>query len=247
MMSEPTLGMLRLVRKLDSIFALTEAERQALLALPMQVRELRTDQDLVREGDKPSQCCVLLEGFAFRYKLVGDGKRQILSFHIPGDVPDLLSLHLATMDHSLGTLAPSRVGFLTHDTVRHLIRTYPRIGDALWRDTLIDAAVFREWMVGIGRRNAYSRIAHLFCELTRRMQAIGLANGSSFRLPLTQTIVGDALGLSTVHVNRVVQQMRADGLITWEGKLLTVSDWDGLQLAGEFDPAYLHLAEARAA
>src|SRR4051812_46600177 len=147
-----------LIRKLESIFRLTAEEEQALLAIPMHVRDLADDQDIVREGDRPSQCCMIIEGFAYRYQAVGDGRRQIMSFHIPGDIPDLLSLHLEVMDHNLGTLAPSKVGFIAHRDVRHLIREHPRIGDAFWRDTLIDAAVFRQWMVGIGRRNAYARI-----------------------------------------------------------------------------------------
>ena len=235
------------VRKLGNSFPLTEAEKQALAELPLQVRTLRADQDIVREGDQPSQCCVLLEGFAYRYKLLGEGRRQIMSFHIAGDMPDLLSLHLPVMDHNLGTLSPCKVGFLPHGSIRSLTRRYPRIGEAFWRDCLIDAAVFREWMVGLGRRQAYARIAHLMCELVLRMQAVGLADGYAVQLPITQEAVGDALGLSTVHVNRVVQLLRADGLITWEERVLTIKDWDGLRRAGEFDPSYLHLTRDEAA
>jgi CRP-like cAMP-binding protein len=240
-------NVLPLVRKLQSIFSLTTEESQALAELPMHVRDLREDQDIVREGDRPSQCCLLIEGFAYRYQALGDGRRQIMSFHIPGDIPDLLSLHLSVMDHNLGTLAPSKVGFIAHRDIQRLLRGHPRISDAFWRDTLIDAAVFRAWMAGIGRRTAYARIAHLFCELILRMQVVGLANGNSIRVPLTQEEVGDALGLSTVHVNRVVQQLRAEGLITWQAKMLTANDWTGLQRAGEFDPTYLHLKLEQAA
>lgn len=241
----PTL--LPLVRKLETIFRLTPEEEQAILAMPMHVREVADDQDIVREGDRPSQCCLILEGFAYRYQAMGDGRRQIMSFHIPGDIPDLLSLHLEVMDHNLGTLAPSNVGFIAHSDIRRLIREHPRIGDAFWRDTLIDAAVFRQWMVGIGRRNAKARIAHLMCELVTRMRVVGLADGVSVRVPLTQEEVADSLGLSTVHVNRSVQELRGDGLITWHGKVLTVLDWDGLKRAGEFDALYLHVKQDRAA
>src|SRR3954447_11406842 len=191
-------SLLPLIRKLESIYPLRDGEKEAVINLPMHVRELEAGQDIVREGDRPSQCCLLLDGFAQRYKVVGDGRRQIMSFHIPGDMPDVLSLHLPVMDHSLGTLSRSKVAFVSHQNIRRMIRDHPRIGDALWRDTLIDAAVFREWMVGIGRRDAHARIAHLVCELVMRMEVVGLAPGKSVRTPLTQSIIGDALGLSTV-------------------------------------------------
>ncbi len=170
-----------------------------------------------------------------------NGKRQIFSFHIPGDIPDMQSIHLSVMDHTLGTICASKVAFIPHEHVRALNRSCPRIADVFWRDTLIDAAVFREWMAGIGRRSAFARIAHLFCELFLRYKATGLTNGNSFNLPVTQSEIGDALGLSTVHVNRVLQELRGNGLITLRGGFLTVLDWDGLREAGEFDPAYLHL------
>jgi CRP-like cAMP-binding protein len=233
-----------LVRKLESIYPLTSEERQALVDLPVQVRELRADQDVVREGDRPSRSCVLLEGFAFRYKIVGeDGRRQIMAFHVAGDMPDLMSLHLPVMDNSVCTLIASKLAFIEHSHLRQLIRRHPRIGDALWRDTLIDSAIFREWLVGMGRRDAYTRIAHVLCETFVRMQAVGLADGFSIPLPITQGTISDALGLSTVHVNRVVQALRAAGLIAWNRTVLTIKDWDGLQKAGEFDPIYLHLRE----
>jgi CRP-like cAMP-binding protein len=173
--------------------------------------------------------------------MTAPGKRQIMAFHIPGDIPDLQSLHLTTLDHSLGTITPCEVGFIRHEDVRDLVRRFPRIGDAFWRDTLIDAAVFRAWMVGIGRREAYGRIAHLLCEVMTKLRAVGLADGQRCELPITQVEFGDALGLSTVHVNRTLQELRGNDLITLRGGFLTVLDWDGLREAGEFDPAYLHL------
>jgi CRP-like cAMP-binding protein len=230
-----------LVRKLESITDLTPEERQALLDLPMKVQAIGADQDIVREGDRPSRCCLLVQGFACRYKITALGKRQIMAFHIPGDIPDLQSLHLATLDHSLGTITPCEVGFIHHEDMHKLIRHCPRLGDLFWRDTLIDAAIFREWMVGLGRREAYGRIAHLFCEMMVKLRAVGLADGVTCDLPITQTELGDALGTSTVHVNRVLQELRGDGLITLRSGTLTVLDWDGLRQAGEFDPAYLHL------
>ncbi len=236
-----------LIRKLESIFTLSDDERQALVSLPMQVQDLRADQDIVREGDRVSRSCVLLDGFACRYKMTAEGKRQIMSFHIPGDVPDLQSLHLKTMDHSLQTLTPAKVGFITHEVIEDLCRRYPRIASALWRDTLIDAAIFREWMIGIGRRAAYARVAHLLCEFLVRMRAVGLAEDHSCPMPITQGEIGDALGLSTVHANRTLQELRKAGLISLKGYTFKALDWKGLQKAGEFDPTYLHLDPKEAA
>jgi CRP-like cAMP-binding protein len=230
-----------LIRKLDSIFDLTAEERHGVAKLQVTIRDLKENQDIVRDGDRPSQCCLILEGFAFRYKALEGGKRQIFSFHIPGDVPDLQSLHLTVMDHALATLTASKVAFIQHETMRSFLHAHPRISDAFWRDTLIDAAVFREWMVGIGRRDARTRIAHLFCEMFVRMQAVGLAHDGACDLPITQAELADALGLSTVHVNRSLQSLRSAELIELTRGRLTVKDWDGLQAAGEFDPTYLHL------
>jgi CRP-like cAMP-binding protein len=232
----------RLIRKLEAIVDLSPEERDALHGLPLTIKTLGADQDIVHDGDRPSECCLIIEGFTCRYKLLPDGRRQIMSFHIPGDIPDLQSLHLKVMDHSLGTLVPTKVAYIPHDAVRELTRRCPRICDAFWRDTLIDAAVFREWMIGMGRRSAYTRIAHLLCELLVRLRSVGLANGYDIELPITQAELGDSLGLSTVHVNRVLQELRGNDLITLRARFLSVRDWPGLKEAGEFDPTYLHLA-----
>jgi CRP-like cAMP-binding protein len=221
-----------LIRKLESIAVLSDEERQAILCLPLRVSTLGADQDIVREGDRASECCVIIDGFACRYKLLHDGRRQIMSFHISGDIPDLQSLHLNVMDHSLGTLTPSTVGSVPHESVRELIKQCPVIGDLFWRDTMIDSAVFREWMVGMGRRSAYARIAHLLCEILIRLKAVGLESDHACELPVTQNELGDALGLSTVHVNRTLQELRGDGLITLRGTLLKIENWEGLKKAG---------------
>jgi CRP-like cAMP-binding protein len=237
----------RLVRKLESIFSLSDEERRAVLALPLTVRALPADTDIVRDGDRPSECCLIVEGLACRYKLTPAGGRQIMSFHIPGDIPDLQSIHLNVMDHSLGTLTPSKVAFISHQNLRELNRAWPRIADAFWRDTLIDAAIFREWMVGIGRRSAHQRIAHVICEMLVKFRAVGLATDHVYHWPVTQAELGDALGLSTVHVNRVLQDLRRDGLIVFERGQVSTSDWEGLKALGEFDPIYLHLQREEAA
>ncbi len=230
-----------LFRKLRSISPLSEDEKHCLLTLSLRTKAVGPDQIIVREGDEPSECCLVVEGFACRYKTTEEGKRQIFSFHIPGDIPDLQSLHLKVMDHSLMTLTPCKLAFIPHQSVTEMMRRCPRIGDVMWRDTLIDAAIFREWMIGIGRRSAYTRIAHVLCEVMVKMRAVGLADGYSCEFPITQTEIGDALGLSTVHVNRSLQELRGDGLIEWRSRILTAVNWEGLKKAGEFDPTYLHL------
>lgn len=232
-----------LLRKMESISDLTDPERAQLLAMPLSLREYDSNVDIVSEGDRTKHCCLVLEGLLCRYKRVENGNRQILSLHVPGDIPDLHSLHIEVMDHSLGTLSPSRVGFIPHEVVRQLTRSSYRIAEAFWREALIDAAVFREWMVGIGRRSAQSRLAHLLCEFATKMRAVGLSDGLVFDLPMTQTEIGDALGLSTVHTNKTIKSLRATGLLEIRGRRMRVLDWDGLCEIGEFDPTYLHLRE----
>jgi CRP-like cAMP-binding protein len=230
-----------LTRKLESIFTLTEEEHGALLSLPMQVAMLKEDQDIVREGDRPSRCCLLLSGLACAYKVTGDGRRQIVSFTVPGDIPDLQSLHLKVLDTSIGTLTPCRVGFIQHEVLHDLCRNHYRFAAAFWRETLVDAAIFREWMVNVGRREAYHRMAHVLCELMVRLRAVGLVEDHACELPITQAEFGDALGVSTVHVNRVLQALRSEGLIELKGEQLKILDWDRLKEVGDFDPTYLHL------
>lgn len=234
----------RLVDNLNLYGALTDEDRRAVAALPATVRRFPTGEDVVVEGDAPSQCRVLLSGQAFRHRTLPDGRRQIMSFHIPGDVCDVEGLLLG-MDHSITALMPSEVAFVPHAAVETLLETRPRVLRALWRTTLVDGAVFREWMVGIGRRTAKARIAHLFCEVFVRMRAVGLVEKNRCRFPVTQSHLSDALGLSVVHTNRVLQELRGERLIAFRSGELTVLNWAGLQAAGEFEPGYLHLDARR--
>ena len=243
--SGSSLGLM--IRKLKSIASLTSDEQQAVEALPHTIRVFEPGEDIVRDKDRPAYCCILLSGWAFRYKVLADGKRQILSFHIPGDIPDLQSLHLHRMDHSLGVITTSSIGMIPHQALRDLTQRHPGLAAIPWRDTLIDAAIFREWMTGIGRRTAHGRIAHLLCEFYLKLHAVGLAESFRCDLPITQVDIGDALGLSNVHVNRVLQDLRGRGLIALRGRNLAIEDWAALTKIAEFDPTYLQLLKPVAA
>jgi CRP-like cAMP-binding protein len=211
----------------------------------MKLRQLQRDEAIVREHDQPSRSCLVIEGFAYRFKAASDGKRQIFSFQVRGEIPDLHSLHLKTMDHDLAALSPAIVGFIAHSDLLELCVQFPGVAGTLWRETLIDGSIFREWMLGIGQRQAQTRIAHLFCELYLRLDAVGLAQDWTVSLPITQEQLGDALGLSTVHVNRSLNGLRADSLITLGAGKLRIDDWDGLKDVADFDPAYLHLRQPK--
>jgi CRP-like cAMP-binding protein len=236
-----------LLRKLNATFDLDHAERDAIAAIPFQLRSFAARHDVARERDSVTQCCLLLDGVACRYKIVADGRRQIFSFHFAGDIPDLHSLHLDAMDHCLGAVTPITVGIVPHATLREFMRAHPRISDVFWRDTLIEAAIFRAWMTGLGARSAYARMAHLFCEVVTRVRAIELvaSDASTIPLPISQTVLAEALGLTAVHINRTLNALRADGFVTVDRGVLVINDWNGLQRAGDFDPAYLHLRAGR--
>jgi CRP-like cAMP-binding protein len=235
-----------LIRKLESIGTLSDAERRAIECLPVRVHHLEARQDIVRDGDQPTHCCLVISGWTCRYKLLSEGKRQIFSFHIPGDIPDLQSLHIHTMDHSLATVTKAIVAFIPHESLWALTAKHPNLAALLWRNTLIDAGIFREWMIGMGRRSAFERIAHLFCEMYLKLQAVGLAGDYRCPMPITQVDLADALGLTSVHVNRVLKEMRGQTLITLRSSTLVIEAWDELLSVSEFDPTYLHL-EKRAA
>ena len=230
-----------LVRKLASIAALSPAEKAAIAALPMTVREVAARQDIAVIGNRPSHCCLVLTGLAFRYKLVGDGRRQILAFHVPGDIPDLQSLHLPRLDHNLAALTTLTAGFIQHDAVHALNAQFPRVAGALWRDTLVDASILRERIVSIGQRDGLARTAHFLCEMFSRLQAVGLAEASTMTLPITQVELADALGLSFVHINRMLKELRERKLVTLQNHAVSVVDWEALANLGDFEPDYLHL------
>jgi CRP-like cAMP-binding protein len=198
-------------------------------------------QDLIQEGQVPTNVHLVVEGFACRYKILPDGARQIVALMVPGDFCDLHVAILNHMDHAIGTITPCRIARLNHTAVLELTTRSSTIAIALWWATLVDEAVLREWLVGMGRRSADKQLAHLFCELQMRLQVVGMATTNSYDLPLSQADLSDILGLTPVHVNRMLQQLRAEGLITLSGRRMTIHDVPTLQAFAEFDPNYLHL------
>jgi CRP-like cAMP-binding protein len=230
-----------LIRKLEQRDRVSDEEKQVLENAIGKVREVGADEDIIKEGDRPGESCLLLEGFAARYKVLSTGRRQITDFHVVGDFVDLHSFLLKTMDHGILALTQCRVGLVPHATLTEITEKYPHLARLLWLNTLIDSAVHREWLTAMGRRPANGHLAHLICELFLRLKIVGQADNGTIQLPITQAELGDALGLSTVHVNRVLQSLRADGLVRWQGSSLTILDWDRLQEVAEFTPTYLNL------
>lgn len=225
---------------LERYAPLSTAERNALGELASQPKRYAAGADLVIEGERSKDCRLLVSGQAFRHKTLPDGRRQIMSFHVPGEILDIQSLFLS-MDHGVCALTPCEVALITHAKLLTVFEKHPKIALAFWRLNMVEAAVFRAWMIGMGRRSAYARVAHMFCEVVMRLKAAGLMPGDRASFPITQQHLSDALGLSAVHTNRVLQQLRGQGLIAFNYGELTVMDWSGLQAAGEFEPSYLHL------
>ena len=197
--------------------------------------------DLIGDGERPDEVLLLVEGWACRYKLLPDGKRQITAFLIPGDLCDVHIFVLRQMDHSIGLLGPAQVAFIPGPLMLDTMDQHPRIARALWWATLVDEAVLRAWLVNLGRREPFERVAHLLCELWLRARNVGLVSPADrFSLPVTQAELADAMGLTTATVNRVLQRLRAEDLITLAGGELTLLDAERLMQVSGFDASYLH-------
>jgi CRP-like cAMP-binding protein len=246
-MPTPDISLLApMVEKLARRSQLGLDETQALLGMPHRVAKIDPGAYLVREGDKADNCIVLLSGFAYRSKIAGSGARQILSIHLRGDLIDLQNSLLDQADHSVQALTGIDVAYIPHQAILDVAVGYPNIARALWHDTLVDGSVFREWILNVGQRDARQRISHLLCELALRQEEAGVCEGPHYEWPMTQEQIGDATGLTSVHVNRTVQRMRNDGLIATNARTLTITDWPNLQRAGDFSRAYLHQPPALA-
>ncbi len=236
----PTLAA-ALIRKLTLTSRLDDDDIRAIENLRIHERQTGARQTIVPDGSRPGDCCLVAEGFAVRSKTTSEGHRQILSIHLPGEIPDLQSLHLRVMDHDLMSLSPCTLGFMSHGDIRDVCRRRPNVADALWRETLIDSAIFREWIVNVGQRPAPARLAHILLELHTRLKAIGKTRDGEFGLPITQDELSDCLGISAVHANRVLQELRKDGLISVGRSEFHILDHQRLSELAGFDPLYLHL------
>ncbi|WP_230530801.1 Crp/Fnr family transcriptional regulator [Microvirga roseola] len=229
-----------LIVNLERHGPLSDEERQVLQQITARVVAYRPREEIVAEGSTPSHSSLILEGFATRHNHSADGKRQITAFHVPGDFADLHSFLLKRMDGGVGALTACRVAQVAHGDLREITKRYPYLTRVLWFTTLVDGAVHRAWMTTLGRMAAGERLAHFFCELRDRLETVGMTKGDSYELPITQEELGDAFGMSTVHVNRVLQELRAEGLIASHGKTLVIRDWERLKHMGQYDPGYLH-------
>lgn len=236
--SPPSLHVL-LARKLLNYDTLSEQEIDALQHAIEGTKSFASGQDLVSMDDRPAYSSVLIEGWAARSKTLENGARQITSIHIPGDFVDLHGFLLHKMDHSVVALSPCRIAKLSHEKLHWITDEHPHLTRLLWLNTLVDAGIHRNWIVGMGRLPAAGHFAQLICELYMRLQAVGLASGHKFEFPLSQSVLADALGFSPVHVNRTLRELRERKLINWRSRTLHILDWDKLVAFAQFDATYL--------
>jgi CRP-like cAMP-binding protein len=220
---------------------LLDNQRQRLLGSVAEVRSFAPGEEIVPAHKAVDFSCVLLNGLACRQKLMRSGERQITAFHLTGDFCDLHTYILKTLNDSVVAITPCRVGLVPHRNLDAIVEELPHVARLLWKSTLIDAAVYRRWLVCLGRQTPLSRLAHLFCELFLRLRLVGVAENCTFPLPVTQTDLSDAMGLSLVHTNRTCGALREKRLANFAQRSVTIHDWDGLRDAAEFDATYLHL------
>jgi len=220
---------------------LAEFELQALRESVSGTRDYLLDEMIVEAGQTVNQSNVLLEGLVCRAKDLSDGRRQIMEVHVPGDFIDLHSFLLKKLEHNLEALTPARIATVPHERVKIITERWPHLARMLWHSTLVDAALHREKILSVGRRSALSRLAHLFCELHVRFGVVEMVDGMSYALPLTQSQLADAAGLTQVHVNRTLRELRDRDLVVFRNGRVDILNWDGLVDVAEFDPAYLYL------
>lgn len=245
-MSDPSI-LEPMIQKLQQWRPLDANDRDALRALPYRLINLRPQEYIVREGDRPQNSCLMVSGFSFRHKVAGNGGRQIFSIHMKGDLADLQNSLLGTADHNLQALTHVQAAMIPVEAIQDIAFTRPAVGRAMWYETLVDASIFREWTLNVGRRDARTRAAHMLCEFALRLEYAGLGERCNYELPMTQEQLADALGITSVHTNRTLMGLGEDGLIARHKKAVQIVDWPGLIKVGDFDPAYLHLNGARPA
>lgn len=228
-------------RKLSRFVDFSDEDVAVLERLSANPEPRQRGNDLVRQGERTGVVNLLLRGWAYRYKVLKDGQRQIVGYLLPGDICDLHVALLDEIEHSVGLLTDAQVVQIPADEIHAAMERNRRIERALWCSTLVDEAILREWLTNIGQRDAFSRIGHHFCELWHRMRAIGLVSDHEFDMPITQEVLGDTLGLTSVHVNRTLKRLREEGLLSIHSKRLRVLNPEELTKLTGFDPSYLHL------
>ena len=234
-----------LLRKLELHAELSEEDRQAVLDLPYTLRTLEPSTYTIREGDAPTRCFVLVSGFAYRQKLTGDGSRQIIAIHIPGEALDFQNLFLDVSDHSVQMLTRGEIADVPRAAFQELARSRSAIGHAILITILVESSIFREWVLNVGRRDSRTRLAHVLCEFAVRLEAQGLAEEYGYQLPMTQEQLADALGLTPVHVNRTIKALEAEGLIMRDKRNISFPDWQRMREVADFNQRYLHLESQR--
>ncbi|MHC2109366.1 helix-turn-helix domain-containing protein [Methylobacterium sp. CM6246] len=236
-----------LIRKLERFTALSDADRVMLARISAEPRQVTPGTDLAREGDPPDGVYLVMKGMAVRHKLRANGARQIMAYLVPGDLCDLDVALLSALDHTITTVSACEVVRLAPETVADLLANHLQIARGLRKAQLVDEATLREWLVNVGRRSALERLAHLLCELLLRLRTVGLASGDSYELPVTQMDLADTTGLTPVHVNRSLKELRQQGLIQLKSRRLKILDLPRLRALAEFRPNYLHLGDRDAA
>ena len=230
-----------LVRRLSSIESLLPQDVRLIADLPVRLATFFDNQEIVRQGTEPENSFMVIDGLVANVKLCHGGRIQIPSFYVPGDLPDLQNLHLSRTDSGFRALSPAQVAIVPHAALNAACSRSQTLTRTLWRLTLVDAAIYREWVTNIGRRSALERVAHLFCELFVRLRTIGRVDGFSYALPITQEELSNAAGISVIHANRVLQHLRQLDLITFDRGRLDILNWEELRHLADFDAAYLHL------
>jgi CRP-like cAMP-binding protein len=203
--------------------------------------QVPSDRTVIHAGETLNHSLILLKGWAARAKDLPSGQRQFAELHVAGDFVDLHSFSLKRLDHDVVALTFCTFGVVPHERLKEMTERMPHLTRVYWFATNLDAAIHREWAVSLGRRSAISRMAHLFCELLIRLEIVGLTNGNSYDFPLTQIELSESLGLTSVHVNRTLQELRRMGLIEAENRRVTILDLEALKGVAEFDPSYLYL------
>jgi len=229
-----------LVHKLEQWHSFNDDERRGLLDLPHTVRRLKANQYIVWDGDRPQNTCLLLDGFAYRHKLSGTGARQILSIHMRGDLIDLQNSLLGVADHNVQMMTEGTIALIPIQAVVDIAFRLPAVGMAMWYETLVEGSIFREWILNVGRRDAFTAIGHLLCEFAMRAEAADIGPATSYELPLTQEQLADAVGLTPVHVNRTLMRLEEEGHIRRNRRVIEIDDWQSLAKVADFEPRYLH-------